>query len=228
MNDDEKVYDEIVEKSPTKHQYIYTEESLRRLKRVLPKKGKILDIGCGTGHIAQKIYPKKWYGVDISKKSLEVAENFYKQVKHGDITKRIPYASNTFDYVFSIGTLHHVPGGVKKVIKETARVLKKGGRIIIIDHDKRNLHIRMLHDSFLRLVPCKYERVLDPFEVINTLEENGFEVESLRPFHLEADQQALKFPIYKRIFKTPFLLLIKSLSNNSSEFFITAKNVNNK
>lgn len=218
-----KVYDEMVEKSPTGHQYIYTKRTLRLLDRVIPKKGKILDIGCGTGHIAQNL-DREWYGVDISPKSIEVAKKYYKEAKVGDITKKIPFKNNFFDIVLSISTLHHTFDHINEVVSEVKKVLKNNGLFIIIEHDARNLHTRMLHNSFLKLVPCKHERALNIEDVTSILEKNNFQILSKLPIDIEAEQQALKPPIYVRIFKTPILLFLKFLMfGKSGEFLIKAK-----
>jgi hypothetical protein len=44
MDDNQKIYDEMVEKSPSGHQYIYGKETLRMLDEIAPKNVKILDI----------------------------------------------------------------------------------------------------------------------------------------------------------------------------------------
>jgi hypothetical protein len=44
MDDNQKIYDEMVEKSPSGHQYIYGKETLRMLYETAPKNVKILDI----------------------------------------------------------------------------------------------------------------------------------------------------------------------------------------
>lgn len=49
--------------------------------------------------------------------------------KVGDIRK-IPYPDNTFDYLYTMGTIEHVPDP-ETSIKEIERVLKPGGRAII-------------------------------------------------------------------------------------------------
>ncbi len=220
-----ETYDEIVRKSPTKHQYIYSEETLKLLDKILPRKGKLLDIGCGTGHYAEILNNRKWYGVDISPESVKIAKKFYKKVKVGDITKHIPFSNNSFDFVLSLSTLHHVFDYIPETIKEVRRVLKKGGEFIIIDHDDRNTHKRLMHHGLLRLVPCESEKALNIKEVKQMLIDNKFKIKKVKEIRTMADQQSLKPHIIIRMIKVPLLLLAGKLGTKTKgEFLIIAKN----
>lgn len=222
-SDDKKTYDEIVNKSPTKHQYIYSDETLMFLDKILPK-GKILDIGCGTGHYAEMLKNRKWYGVDISPKSIEIAKKFYIEAKVGDITNSIPFPDNSFNYVLCLSILHHVPNFVSEVLDEIKRVLKPNGMIIIIDHDNRDTHTRLIHSGPLKLVPCENERALDVVDITKTLTEKKFSIDELKEIHTEADQQALKFHLIKRIIKVMLLKIFDIFGRKTKgDFLIKAK-----
>ena len=75
-----------------------------------------------------------YYGVDISKEVVKLArKNFRGRVdsrhfKYGDIRK-LPFKDNTFDIVFSFGTIEHIRENFKSVC-EAYRVLKPGGLFI--------------------------------------------------------------------------------------------------
>lgn len=215
-----KVYNEMVEKSKTGHQYIYTEETLEMLNNIIPKQGKILDIGCGTGFVAENLSDRDWYGVDISPKSIEKAKQFYKEVKLGDITKRIPYPDDYFDYVLCLATLHHVYKCIPETIREARRVLKPKGEVIIIDHDDRNTQQRLMHSGLLRLVPCKYEKALNIEKILCVLTMNGFEISKFKEIKTYAEQQALKPHILIRLIKVPLLILAGKLGTKTKGDFL--------
>jgi len=115
-----------------RNKFAYLSE-LKALKKVLPKKGKGLEIGVGTGRFAAPLGIR--CGIDPSKRMLEIARKRGVEVKlcHGE---KLPFANASFDYVAIIITLCFVKDPYK-VLAEARRVLNKGGKIIIgiIDKD---------------------------------------------------------------------------------------------
>ena len=108
--------------------------------RMLPPEQhmKVLDIGCGTGaHL--NIYREsgcELFGVDSSPSMLDVAKKRLGEdadLRLGD-AREIPYASNTFDIIVCMLVLHEMDQRSRlSVIAEMKRVLKTGGRILLID-----------------------------------------------------------------------------------------------
>ncbi|MBQ7633070.1 MAG: tetratricopeptide repeat protein [Alphaproteobacteria bacterium] len=70
-----------------------------------PLKGKILDLGCGTGLVAQKLktVDNEFTGVDISAKMLDLArqKNIYTELHHADILEYLRDSQQKFDTVIS-------------------------------------------------------------------------------------------------------------------------------
>ncbi|HEY5982067.1 MAG TPA: class I SAM-dependent methyltransferase [Anaerolineales bacterium] len=104
-----------------------------------PAKGmSILDVGCGTGAYLDlyRRYQCHLYGLDASPSMLEVARRRLAdaaQLERGDAT-RLPYESDKFDLVISMLTLHEMsPETRAAVMGEIKRVLKRDGRILLID-----------------------------------------------------------------------------------------------
>lgn len=223
MNDKE-VFDKIIERSPTKHQYIYTRETLRFLESIIPKKGKILDIGCGSGHIQENI-KRQWYGIDISPKSINTAKKFMVKAIVGNATEHIPFPSNYFDNVVSFSFLHHIPDDLDKAFSEVRRVLKPKGKFIIIDHNAMDTHTRLMHSGPLKLVPCKNERALYVKDVKDILANNKFRIMTVKGVKvMNADQQSLKLPFIVRAFKVPLLYVCDMLGTKADgNFMIISK-----
>ncbi len=75
------------------------------------------------------------HGIDIAPKLVKKAIQILKQkkiplkAKLGDIRK-LPYKSNYFDYVYTMGTIEHIPDP-SVAIEEIYRVLKPGGIAVI-------------------------------------------------------------------------------------------------
>ncbi len=98
---------------------------------------KIADIGAGTGRysiaLAQKGYDVT--AVELVKHNLEVLRSKHQNVKtwQGDARNLHFLPDNTFDITLLFGPLYHLHGTEEKLkaIKETMRITKKGGKILI-------------------------------------------------------------------------------------------------
>lgn len=106
-----------------------------------PKPGMfVLDVGCGTGtHV--DLYQKagcKTFGIDLSPAMLEVARKKLgsgANLLMGD-GSQMPYRDGAFDLVVLSVALHEISGPTRSAeINESKRVLKKNGRILVIDYD---------------------------------------------------------------------------------------------
>lgn len=101
-------------------------------------KAKILDVGCGNGRLAHALHTPglklDYVGVDNSTELIKLAKELNPEVefKHGDILE-IPCPDKSFDIVFAIAVLHHVPSKKLQLqaMSEIKRVLKKGGIAIV-------------------------------------------------------------------------------------------------
>jgi demethylmenaquinone methyltransferase/2-methoxy-6-polyprenyl-1,4-benzoquinol methylase len=99
----------------------------------------VLDVGCGTGtHL--DLYQEggcKVSGIDSSPAMLEVArEKLGERVELclGDASSMV-YPDETFDLVLVFLALHEMPAPVRSaVLREAKRVIKKSGRILLVDY----------------------------------------------------------------------------------------------
>lgn len=106
------------------------------------KKMKILDMGCGVGSTIQFLREEfgEVAGIDVSSGSIETAKKRFDDVAFdvGSGTS-IPHEDNTFDLVFAICVMHHIPPEQwSKVMPEMERVTKPGGLIAIFEHNPYN------------------------------------------------------------------------------------------
>ncbi|MBR9704589.1 class I SAM-dependent methyltransferase [Candidatus Pacearchaeota archaeon] len=104
--------------------------------------GEILEIGVGTGKNLE-YYNKNAnvIGIDLSSKMLEKAKKKLKILKNKNIklmemdALKLRFKNNSFDYIINTFVLCSVPFPVN-VIREMKRVLKKDGKILMLEHTK--------------------------------------------------------------------------------------------
>ena len=115
-----------------KNKFPYLSE-LEAIKKVLPKSGKGLEIGVGTGRFAAPL--RIAFGIDPARNMLNVAKQRGVDARLGS-GECLPFRKSTLDYVAIIITLCFVKDP-QKVLTEARRVLKRHGKIIIgiIDKD---------------------------------------------------------------------------------------------
>jgi ubiquinone/menaquinone biosynthesis C-methylase UbiE len=107
-----------------------------------------LDVGCGIGNIHRSLAPRfsKLHAVDVSSGSLDVARSGNPDVAYQVYDgRRLPFDSNAFDLAFAICVLHHVPPRQwRSFTAEMARVVRPGGLVAIIEHNRLNPLTRLV------------------------------------------------------------------------------------
>ena len=96
----------------------------------LPK-GKVLDVGCGNGWLLKKLKEEGWetYGVDVDSLAIKQAKKLGLIVFAGELHEaELP--KDYFDVIIMKHSLEHVHN-VLQVLKETHRILKPDGTLII-------------------------------------------------------------------------------------------------
>jgi ubiquinone/menaquinone biosynthesis C-methylase UbiE len=104
----------------------------------------VLEVGCGTGDVALAARAVAGasgavYGIDAAPEMIAVARR--KALKAGVTVdfrvaaiEALAFPNQTFDVVLSSLMMHHLPDDLKRQgLAEVARVLKPGGRLLIVD-----------------------------------------------------------------------------------------------
>jgi SAM-dependent methyltransferase len=98
-------------------------------------KGKtVLDVGCGMGRFAD--VATRWgarvVGIDLSAAAEVAARNLAERefvALQSDVFA-LPFAPESFDYIYSIGVLHHTPN-CEQAVKTLPQYLKPGGTLAV-------------------------------------------------------------------------------------------------
>lgn len=130
-------------------------------------KGKtILDVGCGFGGLGNAVKKKdaNFVGIDICNDVYIAKKLSSEQIEliKGD-GHSIPFRSNTFDVVVSIGTLEHIKEPESFIIEMT-RVLKPNGIIFLFYGPNRRFH--WLDNRNHKKIVCTYLTPEDVYKII--------------------------------------------------------------
>lgn len=123
----------------------------------------VLDVGCGMGRFAE--VATRWgariVGVDLSQASEVAARNLSGQRAaiffRADVFA-LPFAPESFDYIYSLGVLHHTPD-CEQAFKSLLPLLKPGGTIAIWVYSAYNRWYR-LSDLYRKVTHRLPPRVL--------------------------------------------------------------------
>ena len=108
---------------------------------------KVLEIGLGQGAESEQLIRRgaRWTGLDLTEESvrrvqirLELRNLSHDDIWQGSAT-HIPAPDASFDLVFSHGVLHHVPD-ILAAQAEIHRVLRPGGRLVVMLYARRSLN----------------------------------------------------------------------------------------
>lgn len=151
----------------------YLDKRAAYIARLLPS-GSVLDVGCGTGALLERIGPRyDRAGVDGSVGMLGVlAARCDIPIAAAD-ADLLPFDDDSFDLTFCVAVLHHLerPPVVRGCLEEMWRVTKRGGYVLVWDHNPLNPYWPLL----MRRVPQDVgtERLVGIREIRSALEPLG-------------------------------------------------------
>jgi ubiquinone/menaquinone biosynthesis C-methylase UbiE len=127
------------------------------------RKLKVIDIGCGTGRFIdalKQVWPKlPVLGIDMSEAYVKHARSYLQRWSRVHLSvgkaETLPVEDDSQDALISIFTFHELPPKVRRVVlRECARVLKPGGRLVLVD--SLQCGDRPDYDGLLELFPQSY------------------------------------------------------------------------
>ncbi len=106
---------------------------------------KVLEVGCGVGSDLIRFAEAGAIvtGIDLSPRSVFLAQERLHLYKYNGVVieadaENIPYKDDAFDFVYSMGVLHHTPN-IEKAISEIYRVTKSGGKICAMLYHRNSI-----------------------------------------------------------------------------------------
>ncbi len=175
-------------------------EVLSEAKGISPS-SVIADIGCGPGVLISKLPRNKLTcAVDVSEQTVKFAIELNKKLGRNvkgvaSLAEKLPFPDNTFDYVFMIEVIEHMPKEIEaKALSEVKRVLKPSGQFVMTTPNYRSAW-PIIEYFWSRMNPVDYmEQHINrknPGSVRKSLAAAGFRVESVRTFFVASPFVAL-------------------------------------
>jgi ubiquinone/menaquinone biosynthesis C-methylase UbiE len=119
----------------------HTNDVLRHAR--IEARSRLLDIGCGTGRLLAQAARREpsavLVGIDTDRDSIEIARDRARSAPaplelHLASAERMPFTSEYFDVAVAVFVVGAMPGVTRgRVLTEARRVLKPGGRLIVVD-----------------------------------------------------------------------------------------------
>lgn len=134
VDDWARYYDDPAPRTLTAQNFVSRRRfAIQMIESKLPKGSKILDVGCGTGHLAAELARRGYdtWGTDLSAGMIDYARTNYNRDRYqvGDI-EEIPFPDNTFDGIVCLGVVEYLASD-GAALKEMHRVLRPGGYAVI-------------------------------------------------------------------------------------------------
>ena len=117
---------------------------------------KVLEIGCGLGTDGAQFAKAgaDYTGIDLTDAAIELAQKRFElfslpgKFQTAD-AENLDFADDSFDLVYSHGVLHHTPD-TERAIKEIHRVLRPGGRAVVMLYHRDSYNYRVNISLFRR------------------------------------------------------------------------------
>jgi ubiquinone/menaquinone biosynthesis C-methylase UbiE len=115
----------------------------------------VLEIGCGMGTHAAMLARAgaRLTAIDLTERAVATVTRRFEifqlsgRIQHAD-SEQLPFADASFDMIWSWGVIHH-SSSTERCFTEITRVLKPGGRILVMVYYRPSL-VYYLHCGFLR------------------------------------------------------------------------------
>lgn len=139
----------------TQKKYLY--------KKIVNKKGKLLDFGCANGNTFEAFKNYDYTGIDNDQIAIQYAKEKYKTYPNAkficdDITKN-NLQKNYYDCILYAATGHHIENKYFfKITNSLSRVLKRGGSLYFIDMIKDKKRNSKLLSLLISLDQGKFHR----------------------------------------------------------------------
>ena len=141
---------------------------------------RLLEIGCGSGAMLRRMQLRGWQveGIDFDPAAVAQAKGLGLQVSVGDILK-MALPADAYNVVVMSHVIEHVPDP-QSLLRECWRLLRPGGRLVMITPNSRALSHRLFSRYWMPLDPPRHLALFTVSALGRLGEAASFDVETLR------------------------------------------------
>ncbi len=136
---------------------------LARQVGFLPANATLVEAGCGTGNyiiaLAEMFPGCACKGFDLSSEMLAVARSRSEKVQFAlaDAEASFPYGAREADFALLVDVVHHLRS-LDNLFRESARILKPNGILVIVTDSEANMRSRSLTHFFPEILEIELRR----------------------------------------------------------------------
>lgn len=122
----------------------------KTIEKIIPKPGRVLDLGCATGFFLEILKNKGWdvYGIDISEFAVKAAREKFRGKILNNVIENSNFPENYFNLITMWDYLEHVTNP-KRAIAICKKILKPKGFLILTTPDLSSLIAKMTGERWM-------------------------------------------------------------------------------
>lgn len=155
----------------------------KALRRLMPKGGKLLDFGAGSGHFGSAMAKAGWNVTSIDLATHVNDQEGVHFTMLGDRTY-LDFPDASFDAVTLWYVIEHLRNP-RLVLKDLKRVLKPGGILLLAQQNFESYQSRFFKECWLILDPPRHLYQFSPKNLIHLIEQEGFHSMDVKNASLE-------------------------------------------
>ena len=161
-------------------------------------RGRLLDIGCGTGTLARHVDSTRYLGVDQDEESIAIAKSLFPAHRFltlADFTQS--QSENQFERIVGLAVIEHIENP-QKWLGSLRSFLKPGGQVVLTTPHPS---VRQIHELgghiglFSREGAKEHQELINRDRMIQLAETSGFRIRHFRRFLFGCNQLFVLEPI---------------------------------
>jgi SAM-dependent methyltransferase len=165
------------------------------------KRGRVVDVGCGSGHFLRALGPDLWerYGVETGSVAAEAAASWLgrERVIAGDLTGAA-FPESAFDLMTFWSSLEHSTKP-RATLLEARRILRNGGSVVVQVPNAASYQAAVFGGDWFAIDAPRHRYHFTPARLQQLLRDTGFEVYRMTLFSRQHNAHALRQSLKARL-----------------------------